>query len=226
MREDALKFSINDVPEFAILIKRTANGGTHTGILCRLNGRLHVIDQTWHERFRVAEATADDPCVVPSLLPEEIRDLTANCRHFVDRRNRGEPGQRLPYGFTQPRNPSITRDGEILWDEGVGLTCSTFVLAMFEAARVPWVDLSGWRRREGDDARHLELLSMMREGVEEFAIEPASAAHIENVEKQLPCIRVRPEEAAAPGLSEHLPLGFEEAERLGGWILEKLTVHG
>jgi len=225
MHSESLKFSGHDVPELAILITRTRDGGTHTGILCRYQGQLHVIHQAWHEMLKIAPDSGNFPCVIPNLLPEEMNDVTANCRLLILRRMQGKPRQRLPYGFSQPQTPRIDADGEVILGGGAGLTCSTFVLAVFEAAKVPWIDLSDWSRREEDDARHEQLLLKMRMGIPEFGIPPAQSEHIRKVEKELPCIRVRPEEAAAPGLADRLPIGFEQAERFGHWILERLAEH-
>ena len=53
----------------------------------------------------------------------------------------------------------------IFLGEGLGLTCSTFVLTVFEAAYVSLVDLTGWPERDQDNARHEKLLQMMRDGI-------------------------------------------------------------
>ena len=41
---------------------------------------------------------------------------------------------------------------------------------------------------------------------------------------ELPCIRVRPEEVAAIAMSDERPTGFGKAERIGRWILERITL--
>src|SRR5205823_11459599 len=92
-----------------------------------------------------------------------------------------------------------------------------------EAVRIPFVDLSGWERRPGDDARHEQLLEMMSTGFPERGISPAPPEHIAKMRAELPCIRVRPEEVAAIAMSDDRPTGFSKAERLGRWILERIT---
>lgn len=218
MRVEFLQYSGREVPELAILIMFTEDG-THTGLLYRFQGRLFVLDLMWHERLRVRPTDGDYPCVIPDLLPEEMNDATVVCELIVNRKQL----QRLPYGFGQPNNAQVNSDGELVWGNGAGLTCSTFVLALFDAARIPFIDLSGWVRRPDDEVRHASLLRKMEVGIPEHDILPADGSHVAKVRAELPCIRVRPEEAAAAGLSPTRPAPFSLVERTGRWILERIT---
>ena len=227
MRIELLRYPGDEVGELAILIVITGDG-THTGLLYRFGNRLYLLDQCWHECFRVDSFDVNTfkrryGCVMPDLLPEEINDVVATCELIVDRSIRKGP-QRLPYGFGLPEGGEVNRDGELIWGGGVGLTCSTFVLAVFEAARVPFIDLSGWVRRPADDDRQEELLNMMARGIPEHGIPPADPAHIAKARGELPCIRVRPEEVAAAGLSPKRPAEFGLVERTARWILERITI--
>ncbi len=222
MRVDHLRHTSSDVAELAILIMLTP-GGTHIGLLYRSGGRLFVLDQMWHEQFRVAVCDREYACVVPCFLREELNDAAEMCELFVKRLFRAGTPQRVPLGFSQPSNPQIGIDGEIIWGGGAGLTCSTFVLAVFDAARIPYIDISGWVRRDDDDERHNRLLEQMIEGIP-GRIPPADPAHVSKVRSELPCIRVRPEETAAAGLFEDRPARFAQVEPAGQWILEQLRL--
>ena len=220
MRVENFRLNSDNVQHFAVLIILT-NSGTHTGVLYRLSGELYVVDQCWHLCFRCKPADRPMACVVPDLLEEEFQSIVAVCELFVRRTLRaGIP--RIPMGFAQPKNVTFSADGEVVWDGSVGLTCATFVLSIFEAAKIPLVELSRWRRRSGDDARHEELLLLLERGDASNGIPKASQDHIARVRAELPAIRVRPEEVAGAAMHPVRPVGFELAEQAGLWILDRL----
>jgi hypothetical protein len=224
MRGERFHHSCRDVPALAIFVMRT-NGGTHTGILHRNRGVLWVLDLCWHERLRSSPCRDDLACVVPDLEAEEINDLTGMCR-LIDRRHQEQAltgGFLVPYAFRFNRETTFSAvTGELLLAEGVGLSCSTFVLTVFESAKVSLVDLTGWPARPEDEAQQTRLLRMMQDGIPGFA-PPALPEHVERVRSELPCVRVRPEEVAASAMADDLPANFERVERGGRWIMECLT---
>jgi hypothetical protein len=143
------------------------------------------------------------------------------CRLIHDRRH-GSAEHRIPYAFRHGNNARFNQAGELMLADGLGLTCSTFVLTLFQSVGVPLVNFEGWQRREDDDARHEALLDMMRCGIPASRIDPAPPEHVERVRAELPCIRVRPEEAAATGLFNDLPAVFDQLAPAGAWVLAQL----
>jgi hypothetical protein len=224
MRGERFPYSCRNVPALAIFILRTA-GGTHTGIIHRNRGTLWVLDLCWHERLRSTPCREDYACVIPDLEPEEINDITGMCR-LIDRRHQERAtrgGFLIPYAFRANHNTRFSDlTGELMLGDGVGLSCSTFVMTVFESAKVSLVDLTGWPARSEDEAQQARLLRMMREGILGFA-PPAPPEHIARVQGELPCVRVRPEEVAALAMAVRLPANFERAERGGRWIREWIT---
>src|SRR5437870_1694103 len=154
MHGERFQYSCRNVPALAIFIMRTY-GGTHTGLLHRNRG-----DLCWHERLRRSLCRSDCACVIPDLEPEEVNDVTGMCR-LIDRRHRVRDGggplvipSALRYNNT--RFSAVT--GELMLGDGVGLSCSTFVMTVFESAKVSLVDLSGWPVRPEDMAQQERLL--------------------------------------------------------------------
>lgn len=213
------------VPEIAIFIMRTETG-THTGILHRDHGVLFLLDLLWHMRLRARRCTDIEACVVPDLDPDEINDVSAICRLIHTRHNDPDPQRRysIPYSFRSGHNNRFNNTtGEAMLVDGLGLTCSTFVLTVFESAYLPLIDFNTWERRAEDDARHAQLLNDMTTGFPRHGIPPADWEHVAAVAGELPCIRVRPEEVAAAGMANDRMLDFRRAEQGGRWILELLT---
>jgi hypothetical protein len=202
----------------AVLILRGGDGGTHTGILHRMGDRLFLLDLCWHLTLRSVPHHYEFACVVPAFLPEEVNDITALCRLIGAKH---QAGMQIPYALALHPATHFDETGGLVLGEGLGLTCSTFVLKVFASAGVQLVDTDSWIARPDDDARHAELLRRMRDGWNGFP--KADAAHVKKVEETLPCIRVRPEEVAGAALHAQYPVGFENAKTAGEWLLGELT---
>jgi hypothetical protein len=224
MHGERFHFTCRGVSALAIFYLRRP-GITHTGILHRTKGQLFILDLKWHEMLRSEPCVDDIPCVVPDLEPEEINDVTGICRLIHQRHIERlvDGGFKIPTAFRLGNNTRFSAlTGDLMLGDGLGLTCSTFVLAVFESAKVPLIKLTQWPARGDDHVRHQELLRMMQDGIPGFAPR-AEPRHVAAVAAELPCIRVRPEEAAAAGMANSLPADFAKAERGGRWILELIT---
>jgi hypothetical protein len=224
MKGERFHFPGDDVPALAIFIMPT-DEGTHTGILHRDHGNLFILDLLWHRQLRsIKYQKAVPACVIPGLDPDEINDLTAMCRLIHSRHKDRHLGYNIPYAFRHGNNDRFNKGtGELMLLDGLGLTCSTFVLTVFESVYLPLIDFDTWQNREDDNIRHTRLLDMMRNGIPAFKIPPAEPAHVSAVAAELPCVRVRPEEVTAAGMSDSRSVDFWRAERGGRWILEVLT---
>ena len=209
-----------NVPILAVFIMIHPEG-THTGIIHRNRGTLFTLDLMWHELLRSDVLDKDYPCVVPELEPEEENDVTGMCR-LIAARTRVPNPQKIPYALGPPHNSRFNRDGELILGDGIGLTCSTFVLTVFESAAVPLADLTGWVARADDNERHQQLIQKMTEGIPGFA-PPADPTHIQRVRASLPCIRVRPEEVAGAAMATDIPADIVTAEAAGIRILELIA---
>ncbi len=210
-------------PALAIFIMRTPDG-SHTGILFRMRGVLIIQDNLWHERFRSSPCRELPHFVMLALEPEEEHDVRMMCQLIHERHSNGDPAReyRIPYAFRYTSKTRINpATGEMQLEDGLGLSCSTFVLAVFQSVEITLVKIDTWRSRADDVVRHEALLQKMRAGIPGFA-PPAPADHIVLVEKEVHCMRVRPEEVAAAGLFDDFPVAFEELERAGTWILDQI----
>src|SRR5579883_2167941 len=176
MQGEPFHFSCRNVVErAAIFIVPTQGGGSHTGILYSHNGRRHIRDLLWHERLRSRpfDGPEDDyACVVPALELEEFNDVVAVCRLIArrheERRHIG--GYKIPYAFGDSPNTQISPvTGELDLGDGLGLTCSTFVIKVFSAAYLQLVNISEWPMRDKDHERHRALLQQMIDGIPNFA---------------------------------------------------------
>jgi hypothetical protein len=146
------------------------------------------------------------------------------CQTIHERQNSRDPskGYKIPYAFRYTNRAYINQGtGEVNLEDGTGMSCSTYVLAVFQSVGITLVNMGTWQERVGDVARHQALLQKMRTGIPGWA-PPASPEHIAIVEQETNCMRVRPEEVAATALYDDHPTTFEQLESAGAWILSQL----
>jgi hypothetical protein len=210
------------VPSLAVFVMAHATG-THTGILHRVKGQLHILDLLWHQKLRAAPVPQNQHHFVsPELEDEEINDIRAMCR-LIHRRHEASP-LLIPYAFRLGQDVYFDQtSGELILKDGLGLTCSTLVLAIFRSVRVAFIDQRNWVMRCDDIVRYRHYIAMMEQGIPGFA-PAADADHIQKLKASLPCDRVRPEEVAAAFLYDRSPLpDFTVVEPGGRWVVAQLN---
>ena len=221
-----IKRSEVDVPHIAVGICHTGES-THTGIVHRdPDGAVRFLHQGFHYCTRnepvgdsVAEFNGLFLFVVPNLEADRARNVAGLCRLIARRlTDNNLPG--FPY--------SLRLDDEARFDEhtgllalanGVGLSCSTFVILVFRSARIRFIDFDNWRIRDGDIDAQRRLVGIL-EGWQ--AEGRASRDHVDAVRSEIGCVRARPEEVAGICATE-LPGRFDVAQRAGVAVLAALN---
>ena len=125
-----------------------------------------------------------------------LRDIQAN-----------NTGNELTYGFDMPL-PCFDEDGKYVpTDEGKGLTCATFVLAVYENLKYPLLDIAEWPNRDEDEEWQNKILDWLKQsGV-------ASQKHLDAMKQDVGSVRLKPEEVAAAAIFDPLPISFEDCVR-------------
>ena len=168
--------------------------GLHAGVVFRASDQTcRVLHLAWHYRLRSEVVPDGWAFVVPVVDPIDLQVLAGFCALVEAVR------PAIPYGlqFTASR---FDDDGRFIPGPGEsGLTCTTFVLAIFEWARLPLLIRESWRVRDEDVAAQRALVDMLRR------TKDASEEHIRAVEAETGCMRFRSEEAAAASLDARAP---------------------
>ncbi|HSN98643.1 MAG TPA: hypothetical protein VLS89_10180 [Candidatus Nanopelagicales bacterium] len=147
--------------------------------------------------------------------------ITELCRllaeKYAGRRSKLAYALRYGDGTFDPGN------GEFLSQGGHGLTCATFVLAVFASYGVRLLRTEEWQPRPDDLQWQQEILAQLQLGLHDKdpgrSVDPR---HIEDVEREIGCARFRPGEVAAAGAVQKLPLGFEDAKGIAEAIVHAL----
>lgn len=206
------QFCLDD--EVGIAIQKT-DFGHHVGLFHRgaegANSQLHL---AWHHRLVV------EPIVPPGdggftlwssiQIPKpRLKLLSAQCRLVAQKNEAG-----IAYGLTSPEG-TIDEDGFFIpTSAGAGLTCASFILAVFESARFILLNFDEWIEREDDKEWVAQIVALLRKT-------GASQEHIEGVENS-PAIRFRPSEVTGAAMGESYPATFCSATARGKIVLDNL----
>jgi hypothetical protein len=148
----------------------------------------------------------------PAIDEVRLESVGAFCRLIAERNV--EKG--LPYAFSEPRDWFDLRTGEArLTKTNIGLTCASFVLAVFEAARVPLINEATWILRADDEAFQSWVINSLEEN-------NATAEHVALVRHSLPAVRYRPEEVAGAAACDAIPADFNSSVAMGKKIADLL----
>jgi hypothetical protein len=201
---------------------------------------VELLHLAWHHRLRNEAPNLDFAWVVSSLLPERAMQVAAQCRKIARKYEK----HGIPYALKY-QDTRFARTAELLLGGTEhGLTCATFVLAVFRAVGVELLELENWPARPDDlefqafvTDQLLQELQRLRRKIAALRSVPGQEAraegheerartlehHIEQVEGELGCVRFRPAEVAGASHLEELPANFPNAERAAQQIEEALA---
>jgi hypothetical protein len=139
--------------------------------------------------------------------------IAAFCRRIWTQNARNQ----VPYGFSHPNNFFDTSGNLIKGPAKVGLTCASFVLAVFEGARVPLADVATWPEPTADDiGRQRELLTNLERDAS------VDRDHLNAAKAEVGNTRYHPLDVAGAGTADELPTTYHFASKVGEQIKELL----
>ena len=186
----------------------------HVGIVYRPEGddEPYLLHLAWHHKLRNDRFALERRYVWVDLQLDDINKFVVAqyCKHiFIN-----NPDRKIPYGFNM-EGKFFDRSGHWIGEEGAGLTCATFVLAVFREMSLPLLKTEEWRPREADKKWHDKVL-------EDLKASGASAEHLEKQHKNKGGARFYPTEVAGSASSIETPVGFNDAVDYAEFILSKL----
>ena len=207
---DPAVYPFDRVGFVAVAIGAVSPGQRHTGIVYRdsESETLHFLHLAWHYDLCNEDPEPDFLWVDPAIHWRRARQVAAVCRN-VWRAN----GKLIPYAFTSPAECFDTASWDFLFGPTrLGLTCASFVLAVFHAARLALVDYSGWPTNRDGDSEWQQMIVSRLTG-------RASPEHIEAITRGIGSVRFRPEEVAGAATVAPIPASFDQAVERGAEIL-------
>jgi hypothetical protein len=207
----------SNYPHIAVAVNRE---GSHVGLLYRLNSaEPKLLHLGWHHELyeddTIRRGYAWTACV--GFAGSEGRDL-ASWLQKVYRANVG----RIPYGINYWPGACFDEDGVFTPShDGLGLTCATFVMALFEAKSYPIINIGSWKSRADDEEWFNNVVDDLKN---------RSSASQEHIDAQIAAIgnavRFRPlEVAAAAAIYDEDPIAFEQAVPISEQFKSDLEGH-
>lgn len=224
----ALQYPQQPYPDISSYIGIAIQGDEeqrHIGILFRTNtdDEPKLLHLAFHQRLRCEDSTyyAKDYhwLLCPGFSEDEQLQLAVWCETIYS-----QNGSQIPYGLTYSLTGYFQQNGIFKPSEiDCGLTCATFIMALFEDFGFKIIDTQSWPCRTDDEVWHNNIIKAMKCDQERHP-ELYSQSHIAAQETHIGLAsRFRPEEVAA---SAHVftenPLKLEDAEPIGQNLLSKL----
>lgn len=183
----------------------------HIGIVYKAvdGGRNRFLHLAWHHSLKNEVADEAIPrihCVWVDIdIPERrARQVAGQCRK-VWKSN----GRFVPYAFSPPNDCFDAETGQfLLGSTHLGLTCATFVLAVFAAQGIHLADFDSWPPRDDD-------IHWQRKMISELEGTGAPTSHIDAIQKEVGAIRLRPAEVAGSAALYPPKVHFSKAEEIG-----------
>jgi hypothetical protein len=217
MHPEHLCDRLGDGQTVGIVVARTSRNNMHSGIAYKWRGKDFIYHQRWHgitrcEDFDKAVIELGGTTMVVAM--QIRRDRQMAIAGFLDNLNKKNP--LFPYSLKYDPKARIDTNIGVLFTNGIGLSCVTFVLAVFlSVTRMRFLDISSWPSNRAEDLREQErLVGDLRK------TDPTQA---DAVEKEKGCTRVRPEELAACGFYSVWPVHFFQSEPYSLFILKRIS---
>ena len=100
---------------------------------------------------------------------------------------------------------------------GHGLTCATFIMAVFDALGLALFKVEEWKARPEDAVWRAEIVRMLRETCS------ATDEHVDAILNRPAGARFRPEEVAGSVTETTVPVAFDRAQVLGRQVLSEMA---
>lgn len=204
-----------------LVVGRMPQGHFHAGITYRWRGQLFLYHQAFHydtklEAFDpgVAGLGGYSTVITLRLRPDRQRAVAG----FLN--DMGKKNPQFPYSLRHDPKARIDASlGRLVTEEGKGLSCVTFVLAVLNSSQVRLVDGSTWPKdRPADLEAQKKLIAMLKRYAN------PTPEHLQAVEEEKGCVRVRPEEMGGAGCYLKWPVGFSEAEPASIYLLWQVAL--
>lgn len=210
--------SFSEVRYAAVAIRSINDTQRHLGLLHKESNSeppklLHL---GWQHDLRNEDPKDSYLWVDPAIPGRRLRQLAAFSRK-VWRAN----GTTFPYALSPASDCFNQETGQYLYVVGtahIGLTCATFVVAIFDAVGLSLIEVASWPpNRVGDAEWRSHVISNLRRHPS------ATASHIASVESQANWVRYRPEDVAGAATVQPLPADFATSSERAKEILKLLS---
>lgn len=203
---------VDELRHVAVVIGEPGHDQRHAGIAFRVDetGEFQFLHLAWHHDLRKQNHISSKYSWVDPQVPKaRLRQLAAICEDIAH----ANLVEQIPYSFGTPVAAFDESTKKfLLGPTTTGLTCASFVLAVFERAQLRLAHHMGWAAPDSDDIRWQQSV------LEALRNDPrVSPEHINAVEREVGnSVRYRPEQVAgAAAIRKRRPVKYQYAKSLG-----------
>lgn len=209
--------SLRNVRRVGIAVGSVGSDQRHIGILYRINDTENVsfLHLAWHRNLQNDNDKVDTRFIWidPAVPTARLRQVAAICRQIWRSNQKGA----IPYGFSPPNDCFDRNTCEyLIGPTRYGLTCVSFVLAVFERSGLRLVNYETWPTGRPGDAEWQEQIIQKLES-------RADPDHIRALRNDIGTVRFRPEEVAGAAMASPLPVDFDRASEGARLVLARLA---
>lgn len=203
-------------PAASICVQRMTSAQRHSGVVYRaeLGGELRVLHLSGHHKLfdEPLEQFGNSLAVKTGLGPSRLEEVAIQCERIFD-----GVGSKISYAYSSHRSFFEPDAGVLLGPTNLGLTCASFVLAVFDSCHIDLLAFDTWPpTRFGDEEWRAGVIKWL-------ARTGADPAHIAAVKAAPPGTRFRPEDVAAGGSLCPPPPAFDDVEELAHLLVKDLN---
>ncbi|TWT71495.1 hypothetical protein [Crateriforma conspicua] len=216
--------AIDQIDHVAVVVGEPAVNQRHTGILYRVveSGPLEFLHLAWHCDLRRDRQIRPEYCWAElSVNKRRLIQLAAVCDAIAHENS----ADAIRYGLSNPVGVFDTDTKKfLLGPTRGGLTCASFVLAVFDCARLQLVEYSGWPSPDAEDYQWQEAVLNTLMQMRASNPNQVTQEHIDCVRDEAgSSARFRPEQvAAAAAIRERRPVKYRYASLVGQQIVRLL----
>lgn len=209
-------------PKLGIALGFSSPTSLHCGVLHKDDNEARFLHLAWHHFLRNdldLESYSDYIFVCPTIETDRIPAMTALCRNIYNHKSNKAP-LGIPYAVNYTDSKFKLSGTLRLGEADHGLTCATFVLAVFASGGFDLLKLEEWTSRSEDIEWHEFIVRELTKGMEKGYVSPE---HVDKVKGEIGCSRFRPEQVAGGSTAQDLPSSFSYANDAGQFLVEILA---
>lgn len=205
MLMDASQFLVDQL--VAVAVVKLPNGDFHTGLLYANGSQAKFLHMAEDLSVRSEAPKERYRWVVPGF-DDSVKKAAAGMCSLIETSNPA-----VPYAFDR-EGWSFDANGHLVAGApGKGMTCSTFILAAFDAISFPLLKEDQWPKG-ADQPEKLSILSKIFRGPR------VESAHAELAMEDVSAPRIKPCQVAAASAENTFPVSYPVAKKKGE-VLEK-----
>ncbi len=201
---------------YAAVALHSTDVAGHIGVVYRHHEATRILHLAFHLILRDQDLHASGfrVWIDPALPRGRALSVAAFCRQV----GKVNFSRGIPYAFSHPnRCFNVERGTYLFGPQRHGLTCSTFVLAVFSALGVHLIDYDAdWPVRREDAVAQAELVELLKKT-------GADPEHVDTVSRQIGSVRYSPADVGGAASVYPPPATFERAQEAAKAVREAIA---